>query len=94
MPSKIKKSDYNFWKHMRCLVGVILAPVFYKEKAQYLIKQYSSYTSSSGTHLNGELSICESIADLGVLKIALATYNKINPNTQITNMKTFFSSPD
>ena len=62
----------------------------YKEKAQCLIKQYSSYTTSSGTHLNGELSIGENIADLGGLKIALAAYNKINPNVQIGDLKTFF----
>ena len=62
----------------------------YKEKAQCLIKQYSTYTTSDGTHLNGELSIGENIADLGGLKIALAAYNKVNPNSQESDLKTFF----
>lgn len=62
----------------------------YKEKAQCLIKQYSSYSTSDGTHLNGELSIGENIADLGGLKIAYAALNKTKSDIPDSDIKTFF----
>jgi predicted metalloendopeptidase len=65
------------------------AKIFH-QKSQCVVDQFDKYTSDSGTHLNGKLSVTENVADLGGLKIALQAYYKLNPNAHSESIKTFF----
>ncbi len=44
----------------------------FEERAQCLVRQYAGYTVDGDTHLDGELTLGENIADLGGVKLALA----------------------
>ncbi len=46
----------------------------FDQKAECLVKQYSSYVVIDDIHLNGKLTLGENIADLGGLKIAYTAY--------------------
>ncbi|MGZ3772104.1 MAG: M13 family metallopeptidase [Pseudobdellovibrionaceae bacterium] len=50
----------------------------FKEKTQCLINQYNQYPIAGGSHVNGELTLGENIADLGGLKIALKAFLKVS----------------
>jgi predicted metalloendopeptidase len=65
------------------------AKIFH-QKSQCVVDQFDKYTTDSGTHLNGKLSVTENVADLGGLKIALQAYYKLNPNARSESIKTFF----
>ena len=48
----------------------------FKERAACVIKQFSGFEVEQGLHMNGELVVGESIADLGGLVIAYAAWQK------------------
>jgi putative endopeptidase len=48
----------------------------FKERAACVIKQFNSFEVEQGLHMNGELVVGESIADLGGLVIAYAAWQK------------------
>jgi putative endopeptidase len=48
----------------------------FKERASCVIKQFSDFEVEKGLHMNGELVVGESIADLGGLVIAYAAWQK------------------
>ncbi len=50
--------------------------VEFDARAKRLAAQYSSYEPLPGTHINGELTLGENIADLGGLNIALEAYHR------------------
>lgn len=58
----------------------------YLERAQCFIQQYGNYASPSGTHLNGEQTLNENIADNGGVRQAFRAYkiyvaaNAVQPN--------------
>jgi putative endopeptidase len=82
-------SQYDEFGNLKNWWSEESAKVF-KEKGQCLINQYSGYTTEDGTHLDGQLSIGENIADLGGLKIALAAFMKTHANIDNSEFKTFF----
>jgi endothelin-converting enzyme/putative endopeptidase len=49
----------------------------FKERAQCLVRQYGAYTVGTGTHLDGELTVGENIADLGGLKLAYRAWQSV-----------------
>ncbi|MEP6808770.1 MAG: M13 family metallopeptidase, partial [Chthoniobacterales bacterium] len=49
----------------------------YKERADKIVKQYSSYEPLPGMHINGELTQGENIADDGGVKLAFAALQKV-----------------
>ena len=48
----------------------------FEAKAKILGKQYSSYEPVPGTHINGDLTMGENIADLGGLNVALEAFHR------------------
>jgi putative endopeptidase len=48
----------------------------FEAKAKILGAQYSSYEPVPGTHINGDLTMGENIADLGGLNVALEAYHR------------------
>jgi putative endopeptidase len=48
----------------------------FSARAKRLAAQYSSYQPVPGTHINGDLTLGENIADLGGLNIALEAYHR------------------
>jgi putative endopeptidase len=48
----------------------------FEAKAKILGTQYSSYEPVPGTHINGDLTMGENIADLGGLSVALEAYHR------------------
>jgi putative endopeptidase len=48
----------------------------FEAKAKVLGAQYSSYQPVPGTHINGDLTMGENIADLGGLSVALEAYHR------------------
>ena len=48
----------------------------FEAKAKVLGAQYSSYEPVPGTHINGDLTMGENIADLGGLSVALEAYHR------------------
>src|SRR5262249_62059430 len=45
----------------------------YKERASCVANQYDQYIATDEVHVNGKLTLGENIADIGGLKLALAT---------------------
>jgi putative endopeptidase len=48
----------------------------FKERSQAVVQQYSEYEPVPGTHINGELTLGENIADIGGVKLAYAALQK------------------
>ncbi len=48
----------------------------FKERSQAVVKQYSEYEPLPGSHINGELTQGENIADIGGVKLAYAALQK------------------
>ena len=49
----------------------------FKQRTQCVIDQYSRYEVSGGTQLNGANTVGENIADIGGVKLSLASYRKL-----------------
>jgi putative endopeptidase len=49
----------------------------YKARERALIAQFAEYTPLPGTHINGELTIGENIADLAGLEVAFAAFRRL-----------------
>jgi len=60
----------------------------FKERSQAVVQQYSEYTPVPGTHVNGELTLGENIADIGGIKLAYAALQKaLDKNPQAREQK-------
>ncbi|MEZ4816152.1 MAG: M13 family metallopeptidase [Bdellovibrionota bacterium] len=61
----------------------------FKEKTQCVSKQYAEY-SIDGTHLRGDFTLGENIADVGGIKIAYKGFLNAKPNATLEEKKNFF----
>jgi putative endopeptidase len=60
----------------------------FKERSQAVVQQYSEYEPVPGTHINGELTLGENIADIGGVKLAYAALQKaLDKNPQAREQK-------
>jgi len=60
----------------------------FKERSQAVVQQYSEYEPVPGTHINGELTLGENIADIGCVKLAYAALQKaLDKNPQAREQK-------
>jgi putative endopeptidase len=60
----------------------------FKERSQAVVQQYSEYEPVPGTHINGELTLGENIADIGGVKLAYAALQKaLDKNPQARAQK-------
>jgi len=60
----------------------------YDKRRKAVVEQYSEYEPLPGTHINGELTQGENIADIGGLKLAYAALQKaLDKNPQARNQK-------
>jgi len=60
----------------------------FKERSQAVVQQYSEYEPVRGTHINGELTLGENIADIGGAKLAYAALQKaLDKNPQAREQK-------
>jgi predicted metalloendopeptidase len=60
----------------------------FKERSQGVVQQYSEYEPVPGTHINGELTLGENIADIGGVKLAYAALQKaLDKNPQAREQK-------
>jgi len=60
----------------------------FKERSQAVVQQYSEYEPVPSTHINGELTLGENIADIGGVKLAYAALQKaLDKNPQAREQK-------
>ena len=60
----------------------------FKERSQGVVQQYSEYEPVPGSHINGELTLGENIADIGGVKLAYAALQKaLDKNPQAREQK-------
>ena len=60
----------------------------FKERSQAVVQQYSEYEPVPGSHINGELTLGENIADIGGVKLAYAALQKaLDKNPQAREQK-------
>jgi len=60
----------------------------FKARTQCVIDQYSAYTVTGGTHLNGANTVGENIADIGGIKLAFNAYRTLRapaPDTVVAD---------
>lgn len=68
----------------------------FKEHVQVLVNEYNSFIPFDSTHLNGELTLGENIADFGGITVAYAAWQMAHPNNDkidgFTPQQRFFLS--
>jgi predicted metalloendopeptidase len=67
----------------------------FKQRSQAVVQQYSEYQPIPGSHINGELTQGENIADIGGLKLAYAALQKaLNKNPPAREQKNDGLTPE